>query len=182
MYKSQNIILIGFKGANKTEVAKRLAEMFSYRFIDIDDMIENLYQRETGRKLKYRDISKHHGEAYFQQMERKALERIKGMTHIVLGTAGNTPFDPNARRILRRMGQVIFMRAGPEIIFDKMTEKGVPYFLDENDLEGSFARFYAKGINHFQNTADLIVWVKDLTTEQMAEKINNEIEEVFRTS
>jgi shikimate kinase len=175
MYKSNNIILIGFKGAGKTGVSKLLAKAIDYSWIDFQDFIEKIYATDTGKNKRYRDIIKDHDESYFQVLQRRAFERIRDMNHAVIAAAGNTPFDPNARRSLRRLGQIIFMRPGPDEILEKMTEKGTPHFLDKNDVNGSFERYYAKGIDIYQTLCDHIIWVTGMTTEQIVKKIQDEV-------
>ena len=63
-----HIILIGFMGAGKTAVGKRLARQMQLPFVDTDDWIE----AQEGRSIS--DIFAEDGEAYFRTLETDAGE------------------------------------------------------------------------------------------------------------
>jgi len=179
VYKSNNIILIGFPGAGKSDTAKALAQSLGFSVADMEEMIESLYTHMTGVRMRYADIEKHHGASYFKQIERKAFHQVIGSHRLVLATAGNTPFDPEIRRMLRQMGHVVFLRQSHEKVFRKLTEKGTPYFLDPRDPVGSFEVFYERGVSVFQNAAEIIIWVDGMTTDEKVRKIEKEIGHVL---
>lgn len=64
------LILVGFMGAGKTSVGKRLAEILQWRFEDLDDSI----QTRAGRSIE--DIFRDSGEAEFRRYERVAFHEL----------------------------------------------------------------------------------------------------------
>jgi shikimate kinase len=68
--KGSNLYLVGFMGAGKTEVGRRLAELLGWPFIDLDLVIE----KQDGASVA--EIFSRRGEAYFRSLERVALHRV----------------------------------------------------------------------------------------------------------
>ena len=68
--KTPGIILIGFMGAGKSSVGRRLAELVGWTFEDLDEQVEAREQR------KVHEIFRDSGEAEFRMAERAALQEL----------------------------------------------------------------------------------------------------------
>ena len=80
-----HIILIGFMGAGKTAVGKRLARQMDLTFVDTDDMIEE----QQGRSIS--DIFAKNGEAYFRSLETEVLcQLLDSKERCVISVGGGT--------------------------------------------------------------------------------------------
>ena len=66
-----NIILIGFMGAGKTTVGRKLANRLGYFFLDTDQQIE----KQQGCTIE--EIFRYAGEATFRDLETKLLENLQ---------------------------------------------------------------------------------------------------------
>ena len=67
----KNLVLTGMMGVGKSTIGKNLANKLSYKFIDIDKLIEK-------RRLYYKSlIFKNKGENYFRMLENEITLRIK---------------------------------------------------------------------------------------------------------
>ena len=64
------IFLVGFMGAGKTTVGRRLAERLGWRFVDLDDRIREREGREIG------EIFRDPGEEYFRKLESECLRAL----------------------------------------------------------------------------------------------------------
>ena len=175
MYKSNNVVLIGFKGSRKTIVARKLADALSFRFIDFDDYVEAIYLHDTGHKIKYKEIKQKQGEEYFLEIQRRGMRRIRNLDKTVLGTAGNTPFHPEVQRILGQMGHIVFLEDDPEKILSRMTAEGIPRFLDRSDVARSFRAYYKEWIDLYRTLADFIIPASGLTEDQIVAKVKSEL-------
>ncbi len=175
MYKSNNVILIGFKGSRKTTISRDLAKRLEFQFIDFDDFIVEMYKHDTGKLIKYRDIEHHHGRDYFLELQRRGMARIRNHSRTVLATAGNTPFVPEVQRILVQMGHIIFLEEDPEKVLSRITAKGIPRFIDKNDVKGSFKEFYRTGIDLYRTLADYIIKTGGLSDKQVIEKVVSDV-------
>ena len=77
-----NIVLTGFMGTGKTTTGKRIAQKLNMKFVDIDELIEQQ------QNLTISQIFTEHGEAYFRDIESKAVQQISMQDHLVIATGG----------------------------------------------------------------------------------------------
>jgi shikimate kinase len=81
-----NIILIGYMGSGKSAVGKKLSDVLSFGYIDLDDYI----QQKEGKTIA--GIFKNRGEIYFRKIESKYLNEVIGAnTNSVISLGGGTP-------------------------------------------------------------------------------------------
>ena len=126
----KNIILMGFMGAGKTTIGKKLAKALKCEFIDTDERIET----EQGRKIS--DIFAEDGEAVFRDMEADLLKRLqKNKEKFVLSIGGGMPVREENRALLRNLGIVIYLKTTKEEIIRRVSgDKNRP-LLQGGDLE-----------------------------------------------
>lgn len=119
------IYLIGFMGAGKTSVGKCLARTLGYRFVDLDDRIEN----EAGMGIPAMFDSR--GEAYFRALEHVCLRRTWQLDDVVVATGGGTPTFAGNRALLARLGTAIWLHPEFDTIVARLKagdEAGRPLF------------------------------------------------------
>ena len=112
-----NIILTGFMGTGKTAVGKRLAKRLNWRFVDIDQRIEESTHHAIATIFTER------GEAVFRRLERRWIERTIHDHHQVIATGGGAFVDPVNRAKLRVSGPVICLSAKPQVILARVHQK-----------------------------------------------------------
>ncbi len=88
------ISLIGYMGCGKTSVGKRLARKLNYKFIDLDQKIEERYQASIN------DIFRKYDEETFRKLEQEILYIVLKQNNVVISMGGGTPcFFDNMNRI-----------------------------------------------------------------------------------
>ncbi|HEY8936089.1 MAG TPA: shikimate kinase [Cyclobacteriaceae bacterium] len=98
------IFLIGMPGSGKTTVGRSLALMLNLPFVDLDHEIE----KKEGRLIK--DIFGLSGEAYFREVESKALKEIAlSSMDCVIATGGGAPCFHDGISIINNHGISIFL-------------------------------------------------------------------------
>lgn len=100
---ADKIYLVGFMGAGKTTVARRLANRLGWQAVDIDELIE---QRE---RLTVSEIFARRGEPYFRSAERAVLGDQLASRHLVVATGGGTFVDPHNREVINRDGVSVWL-------------------------------------------------------------------------
>ena len=126
----KNIVLMGFMGAGKTTIGKKLANALKYEFIDTDEWIE----KEKGRKIS--DIFAEDGEAVFRDMETDLLKRLQGSEEkFVLSIGGGMPVREENRALLRNLGIVIYLKTSKEEIIRRVSGNKNRPLLQGGDLE-----------------------------------------------
>ncbi len=135
-----NLILFGFKGAGKTHFGKRLALEMHRPFIDLDDLIVELYQKETDTRKTLRAIYIAVGEEPFRALEKRALVLLKKVENAVIAVGGGSMLDPENVEMLQKIGALIFLQASAETLKKRIFQEELPAFFDKKDPEGSFLR------------------------------------------
>jgi shikimate kinase len=105
------VVLIGFMGAGKTTVGRALAGRLGWKFLDLDDLIE---QRE---KKTVAEIFASSGEAAFRRMESAALsaalQDCSGSSDLVLALGGGAFVQPQNREGLTAAGVITVLLEAP---------------------------------------------------------------------
>jgi shikimate kinase len=109
-----NIVLIGYRGAGKSTVGKRLAERLKMRFVDIDDLVE----KSQGASI--REIVESLGWEHFRTMEKAAIQEISRKNGFVIAPGGGGVLDPENARSLKDSGLVVWLKAEPEVLAERM--------------------------------------------------------------
>ena len=126
----KSIVLMGFMGAGKTTIGKKLAKALECEFIDTDEWIE----KEKGRKIS--DIFAEDGEAVFRDMETDLLKRLQGSEEkFVLSIGGGMPVREENRALLRNLGIVIYLKTSKEEITRRVSGNKNHPLLQGGDLE-----------------------------------------------
>lgn len=100
------VFLIGFMASGKTTVGEELAKTIKYRFIDLDQFIEEKY----GKTIKM--IFEYYGEDHFRQIENEALREIAEFEgNIVVASGGGTSCFYNSVDFMNSVGITIYLRA-----------------------------------------------------------------------
>ena len=79
---AHRILLVGFMGAGKSSVGPRLAEALGWRFVDVDDRIEEMEDATVS------EIFQRRGETYFRAVESAVVSEILGKDRVVIATGG----------------------------------------------------------------------------------------------
>jgi len=134
-------------GSGKTTVGTLLARQLAWRFVDLDDRIEQ------AAGLRIPQIFERLGEPAFRQMEADQLRAALGRAFevrepIVLALGGGTYAQAGAPEFLRASGiPVIWLSPSVEVLLTRcMTMTGRPLFRDE----ASFRALYAQRLPSYQ--------------------------------
>jgi shikimate kinase len=109
-----NIVLIGFRGAGKTVVGKRLAEQLQRKFVDTDDLIEERSNRSINEIVKF------HGWDYFRALEKRIIEEVASQDHLVIAPGGGVVLETENVIALKRNGLIIWLKAKWPVLQKRM--------------------------------------------------------------
>jgi shikimate kinase len=141
------LCLAGFMGSGKTTVGTLLARQLAWRFVDLDDRIEE------AAGLGIPAIFERLGEPAFRQIEADQMRAVLGRVaelkeSTVLALGGGTYAQTGAPEFLRAAGvPVIWPDAPVEVLLARcMTMTGRPLFRDEE----SFRALHAQRLPSYQ--------------------------------
>lgn len=168
--KGKNIVLIGFMGSGKTSVGVKLSYRLHLPVADTDKMIE---QRQ-GRSIS--DIFAGEGEEAFRQMETELLREIAEKNYErILSVGGGTPVREENRELLGRCGTVVYLRAKPETIYERLKDDTTRPLLQCEDPSRRIRELLAKREEAYSGCADVIVDVDDAPMEDILDQIEGEV-------
>jgi shikimate kinase len=110
----KRIFVIGMPGCGKSTEGKILAKKLGWNFIDLDKKIES----EMGSDIQ--SIFKMQGEAYFRELERKALIQLKVLDNAVIACGGGTIAFHNNMQWIKENGFSIYLRAEPRLLLRRI--------------------------------------------------------------
>ena len=164
----KNIILMGFMGAGKTTIGKKLSKALNWEFIDTDAYIEE----EQGRKIS--DIFAEDGELAFRDMETDLLKHLQnGENQFVLSIGGGMPVREENRALLRNLGTVIYLKTSKEEIIRRVSgDKNRP-LLQGGDLEEKVTNLMNARECIYIETAHVEIVTDGKTPEQVVKEIQD---------
>ena len=99
-----NIILIGFMGAGKTTIGRKLAKLLEYSFIDTD------FEIEEDQGCSVNEIFKYGGEECFRDMETRLLEKLNNVQNSVIATGGGIVLCEQNQAMLKKIGKRVYLK------------------------------------------------------------------------
>jgi len=123
-----NVILIGYRGAEKSATGKRIAKILGFKFVDTDNLIE----QNAG--LSIPEIFERFGEEHFRNLESKAIKEACSRDNHVIATGGGAPMRKENAANMKRNGIVILLNGSPEVIHSRISgDSNRPALTDLND-------------------------------------------------
>ena len=105
------IILIGYMGAGKTTVGKALSKELGIIFYDLDWYIESRMRKSVSQIFAER------GEEGFRQIEYNMLHEVAEFENVIISCGGGTPCFFDNMDYLNQQGQVVYLKADPEVLY-----------------------------------------------------------------
>ena len=101
--EKENLVLIGMPASGKTTIGRAAAEKLGRPFLDLDDAITKM----DGRPIP--QIFREDGEAFFRDLETKAVREAAAQTGQVIATGGGCILRQENVRLLRMNGKCILL-------------------------------------------------------------------------
>ncbi|MDE6688385.1 MAG: shikimate kinase, partial [Prevotella sp.] len=105
------IILIGYMGAGKTTIGKALAKELDIPFYDLDWYIES--RRHKTVSQLFAEV----GEEAFRKIEHNMLHEVAEFENVIISCGGGTPCFFDNIDYMNRQGQVVYLKASPEVLY-----------------------------------------------------------------
>jgi shikimate kinase len=164
--RDSHIVLVGMMGAGKSTVGERLAGRLGRPFFDVDTWIED----EEG--LSVAAIFERLGEGGFRDIEARVLPSfLASPTACVLSVGGGAVIDPKNRRALGDGELVVWLRARPDTLVDRVGDGSDRPLLRGEDLGDALSRLAQQRAPLYTEVADVVVDVDDLELDEVVDRI-----------
>jgi shikimate kinase len=164
-YGQPHISLIGMMGSGKTSIGRLVAKYLDWPFLDADAVLVD----RVGCSIS--DMFSDRGEQWFRDTESEVLaELAQSLTPSVLSVGGGAVLRESNRDVLRRSSLVIWLRATPEVLLERIgSQPGRP--LLAGDPEGRIRKLTEERSAVYRDGAHEVIDVDDLRMHQVAELI-----------
>jgi shikimate kinase len=161
----KNIILVGLKGTNKSEIGEELARRLKMKFIDTDDIMK----RESGSDLP--ELLKKIGEKQFRSLENNIIKKILNVSNTVIVVGGGSILNGKNIKALKQNGLLVSLITG------KVNFKKYKFEDNKSQLLNQWNQVFqsARSILNLKTpsfpAADYIIDVTNLSIEETSQKI-----------
>ena len=149
MNPAPNLILIGPMGAGKTCIGRRLAERFTLRFVDADQVIVDT----AGASIA--SIFEHSGEAGFRQYEHQVLSELLQDRGQLISTGGGAVLDARNREQMAQRGFIVHLHVSVPVQLERLARDKVRPLLQRPDREQVLSTLAAHRDPLYRQLADL---------------------------
>ena len=168
---SKHIVLEGFMGSGKSTIGIRLSYKMAMTVIDTDKLIEREQQKTIS------DIFAKDGEEAFRRMETVCLKKLAKQGYgQIISLGGGVPVRRENREILKTLGMVVYLRAKPETIYERVKNDTSRPLLQCDDPLARIRELMAARESMYEEAADVVIDTDTLTVEQVLTEIVCEAE------
>ena len=107
----RRIILVGYMGSGKTTVGKALSKVTGMMFYDLDWYIESRMRKSVAQIFAER------GEEGFRKIEHNMLHEVAEFEDVIISCGGGTPCFFDNMDYLNQQGDVVYLKATPEVLY-----------------------------------------------------------------
>lgn len=107
------VFLVGFMGAGKSSLGKKLASKLNLSFLDLDEVIEK------EQKMTVDEIFESKGEEHFRSLEKDWIFNLTDQAG-VYALGGGTPCQDGIMELLREKGVPVYVKVAPGIIVSRL--------------------------------------------------------------
>jgi shikimate kinase len=166
----EHVILIGFMGAGKTTIGKRLSKKLGVSLLDTDRLIEEEAQITISRIFETK------GEEAFRQAETRMLKTLaKYEDKAVISVGGGLPMREENRKILKEMGTVVYLRVRPSTVIKRLKGDTTRPLLQGEDAQKKVRTLLNDREKLYQEAAHLTVDVDGKTVGQITTEIEGSL-------
>lgn len=161
------IVLIGFMGAGKTSLAKRLSEKLGLEYVDMDSLIIRASGRSSDTEIFDKD-----GEDKFRQLETAIAQRLRSKENAVISTGGGVVINDINMKYLKENGVIVFLKNSFSTSQNRISKKSPPpLFRDKKRAK----LLYELRLPLYTNHADIVIETDKISLDEIIQRIINKI-------
>lgn len=169
---NDTFFFIGFMGAGKSVIGKKMADELGYCFLDLDDELE----KETGMSVN--TLFEKYGESGFRKLETDWLNKID-VKKTIVALGGGTPCYNNNLKLIRKKGKSVYLLVNLKKLASRLISDpdSRPLIQDYRNNQSDLEAFISKKLKErepFYKRANYIV-----SADAELEKVINQLKKIF---
>ena len=160
-------------GTGKSGVGKQLAARLNRRFIDTDELIEQI------EKMSIAQIFAVKGEPYFREREKQMIAEVCQENGVVIATGGGAIVNEENAIRMKASGTVICLMATPEVILQRIQKDETRPLLQGGDPQAKIRTLLSARADSYAR-ADVTIDTSCLDVDEVVQavlKVSEETEE-----
>lgn len=113
-----NLVLVGYRGTGKSSIGAALGRALGWPVVSTDTLVVERLGHPIAEFVAAR------GWARFRAIEREVVIDAAERDRVVIDTGGGAVLDPESREALKARGFVVWLRASPTTIADRIARDG----------------------------------------------------------
>ena len=138
---NNRIVLVGYSGAGKSTIAKKIAAHLNFTMLDTDKMLEEKYH------ISVYDCFEKYGEESFRKLEYNILVDALKCENVVIATGGGTPCFFDAMKKINESSFSIYIELSPKSLTQRLLHAKVARPLTKNKTEDELLEFVTKNLS-----------------------------------
>ncbi|MEN8224908.1 MAG: shikimate kinase [Bacteroidota bacterium] len=163
------IFIIGYMGAGKSTVGRRLANRLNIPFIDLDDAFESKFRYSIHRFFDQ------FGETRFRELEHQCLLEVTSENeNAVISTGGGTPCFHSNMELMDAAGTTIYLKMHPGSLAHRLSKARKPRPVIRNIHNDDVQTFIEQQLaerEKYYTRAHITVKGEDLDMEKLVEAV-----------
>ena len=160
------IILIGYMGAGKTTIGKALSKELGIIFYDLDWYIENRMRKTVSQIFAER------GEDGFRKIEYNMLHEVAEFEDVIISCGGGTPCFFDNMDYLNQQGQVVYLKAEPDVLYKHLLMAKVERPLIKGKSQEELLTFISEQLERREPFYSKARYTLDVSLMDSYDKIN----------
>jgi shikimate kinase len=172
----KRVFLIGYMGAGKSTVGKRLAKRMNLAFVDLDKYIEVRYHRTIDRLFAEK------GEEAFREIERKMLHEVSTFENVLVSTGGGSPCFFDNMQFMNGAGKTVYLKVSPIELAKRLEFSKHPRPVLEGRSGRGLEAFVRESLEKreaFYMQASVVFDVEAMVTDLDMENVSEALEKVI---
>lgn len=166
----KHVILIGFMGAGKTSVGKRLASHLKLSFTDTDDLIVQ------EQHMPVNQIFETYGEPYFRELETEMLKKLlQEEKRMVISVGGGLPMTAKNQPLFKELGQVVYLQASVDTLMERLKRDTSRPLLKGGDLRKKITGLMEAREATYEKVADIRIRTDKKSFSEIVLEISEKI-------
>ena len=185
------ISLIGFMGCGKSSVGRRLSELLCCRFVDLDEVVEEVAGKRVGeifavegevafRDLELLSLNNILSKTSFQPTSNTAVGTAAEETEMVLALGGGTVMNSECAEMVKEKTLCVYLRASVNTLAERMANETAqrPLLSDINNQPGGdcllrkrIEELLCQRAATYENTAHIIIDTDGKSIDQICSEI-----------